>query len=646
MEMNLERSYVIHDIEMYPNLFLLCTQDVQTMERHSFEISPYKDDRKKMIAYLKHLKKEGKVLVGYNSYGYDGKLLSKALNNMNLPGRELCALLKKHSDNLIQSASYNKFANKLHSYYTLDLMKIWHFDNVNKMTSLKSLEFAMKMDNLQELPYHHNDILSEQEVEVVRNYCWNDIEATYKFFLESLDKIKFRIRMGEIYDLDLTNYNDVKIGEMILLKELEKTMGDSIRKMRTPRSSMDMKDIILPIISFESKEFNTLLTWWKDKVITQTKGQFSELPLDYVEPLLPYCDNTLKKGRLKKLNILYKDVKFDFGTGGIHGVCGSGVWKETEDEELILVDVSSYYPNLARFFFFHPEHIPVEIFVNMIEILYKQRMEGKKVGDNEIVSAIKLALNGALYGKSNSKYSFMFDPMFMMKICVNGQLLLVSLAEKLMDEGMELIQINTDGILVKLKRSDRHILDKHCQEWQDLTKLSLDYDHFSLVVQKDVNNYLAVYTNGKIKEKGTAFTTSPDWHQNHSSLVIQKAIKAYFIDGVAPEVFIQKADIYDFFLRGKVKKYHKLIMRGEEDVETQRIVRYLVTNEGVSLIKIMPPLAKKPDEWREENLEADWLCTVCNDLRGVDLEELRENINYEYYLERIYKVIKTVEDEN
>lgn len=638
-------NFEIHDIEIYKNLFLMCTENVHTRERNIFEISPYKDDRVELIAYLQKLKDENIVLVGYNSHNYDGKILTKTLNNMNLKGRDLCALLKKHSDNLIRSAYYNNFANKLHSYYTLDLLKIWHFDNEAKMTSLKSLEFAMKMDNLQELPFEHDAILSEQDIEVVRKYCWNDIEATYQFFLESEDKIKFRKRMGDIYGLDLTNYNDVKIGEMILLKELEKTIPD-IKNMRTPRTVMRMKDIVLPIITFNSVEFNTLLTWWKDKVITQTKGQFSELDLDYVKPLLPYCDNTLKKGKLKKLNIVYKGVQFDFGTGGIHGVCGAGIWREDEEYELILVDVSSYYPNLARFFKFHPEHIPVEIFVAMIVTLYNQRMQGKSDGDNEIVSAIKLALNGALYGKSNSKYSFMFDPMFMMKICVNGQLLLVSLAEKLMDSGMELIQINTDGILVRVKKSDRHILDKHCNDWMNLTNLSLDYDHFSLVVQKDVNNYLAVYTNGKVKEKGAAFSTNPEWHKNHSSLVVQKAIKAYFVHGEDPLKFIQKANIYDFFLRGKVQKNHKLLMRGEEDVETQKIVRYIVSNEGVSLIKVMPPLQKNPGEWREEELEAGWKCTVCNDLRGVDLEELRENVNYEYYLQRIYKVINTIENED
>lgn len=632
---------IIFDIEIFPNYFLLCSEEVVSHVRKSFEISQYRDDRKEMMEYI-FSKEEPKVMFGYNNIGYDSRLLSRIITNYKWKGKALVEDLKKFSDNIIKSDVYRNYTERVKSVLNIDLMLIHHFNNEAKRCSLKDLEFAMRMKNIQDLPFHHNKILTKSEQEEVREYCWNDIEATLAFYHESFSKIQFRERMGKIYNLSLANYNDVKIGEVILKDELQKTIPD-IHRMRTHRQEMKMEEIILPIISFDSIEFNTLLEWWRDKVITQTKGQFSELDLDYVAPLLPYCNNKLKKGKLAKLNILYKGVQFDFGTGGIHGVCGSGIWREDDEYELILVDVSSYYPNLARFMRFHPEHIPVEIFVEMIVTLYNQRMKGKADGDDEIVSAIKLALNGALYGKSNSEYSFMFDPMFMMKICVNGQLLLVSLAEKLMNAGMELIQINTDGILVKLKRTDRAILDKFCNEWMQLTSLKLDYDHFSLVVQKDVNNYLAVHTNGKIKEKGAAFTTKPEWYQNHSSLVVQKALHAYFIDNKDPSEFLEEHDnIFDFFIRGKVRNIDKLVMRSEEgDIQIQKTCRYLVTTEGIELVKIMPPTAKQ--EIRETRLEAGWKCTVHNDLRGVDLERLKESIDYSYYLLQINKIIETIE---
>ena len=120
----------------------------------------------------------------------------------------------------------------------------------------------------------------------------------------------------------------------------------------------------------------------------------------------------------------------------------------------------------------------------------------------------------------------MYDPMFMMKICLNGQLLLVSLCEQIMDEDIEVIQINTDGILCKVHKSQRERLDFLCDEWMKLTKLSLDYDFFDLIVQRDVNNYLGRMTNGYIKRKGAfdwKYAENGDWHKNFSQLAVYKA---------------------------------------------------------------------------------------------------------------------------
>ena len=295
------------------------------------------------------------------------------------------------------------------------------------------------------------------------------------------------------------------------------------------------------------------------------------------------------KGVFKK-SVLYGGVKYDFGLGGIHGTCGPGIFKSDDEGELILVDVSSYYPNLAIKNRFYPKHLS-EKFCDVGDKLYQQRMQAKKDGDNQMVSAIKLALNGALFGKSNDEHSAMYDTAFMLNITINGQLLLCMLAEQITDAGIKIIQINTDGILVKVNKVNRLILDQLCNKWMELTKLKLDYDHFDLVIQRDVNNYLGLFTDGKIKYKGT-FAIDKPWEKNHSMKVVSMAVKEYFVNDIPVRDTIEShKEIFDFCISQKVGKqfnveYHYIKGTSHIIERAQRLNRFFVSKKGGSLVKV------------------------------------------------------------
>lgn len=302
----------IYDIELFSNMFLLCAMNIDTKEKLQFEISKKIDNRKKLIEWVS----TKPILIGYNNLQYDCRVLKKCIQLKHLPGRNLLGILKAYSSEVIN--------DKRSDFYPItpqiDLMKIHHFDNKAKMTSLKLLEFNMGLENIESLPYPHYATLTDAQKEKVRSYCWNDIHATYEFYLKTLDKLKFREFISEKYGIDATNYNDTKIGEYILIDKIHKATGweiSKIKNMGTDRESMAIKDLIFPYITFNSVEFNTLVDWWKTKTITETKGQFSGLDLEDVKPILPYCNNKLSKGKLKNLNIIYKGIQYDFGTGGI-----------------------------------------------------------------------------------------------------------------------------------------------------------------------------------------------------------------------------------------------------------------------------------------------------------------------------------------
>ncbi len=478
----------VYDLEINPNLFLYVGMNVETREIFKFEISQRIDQRIELLNHLKTIK----VMIGFNNLSFDYPLIHYFLRLLkkNPTGKQLVNLLYHKGQSLINAENRwgNMIKNPLISQ--VDLFYINHYDNFAKSTSLKLLEFNLGMDNIQTLPYPHDKHLTFEEIDHVITYCENDVEATYQFYLKNIDKIKFRNRMSKIYDQNLMNSNDVAIGGAILLKALSDKLGidaHTINKMRTYRQSINIGEIILPYTKFESPQMQVFLEWWRNKTITETKGQFSGLPLEDVQPLLPYCNTKLVKGKLKNLNIIIKGFQFDLGLGGVHATSHPGVWNSDNKGDLILVDVSSYYTNLAAMNGFHPAHLPQEIFVAVILMLYEQRMAGRQVGDKEVVKAIKLALNGYLYGSSNSEHSFMYDPQFTMSITVNGQLSLIMLAEQIMKINIEIIQVNTDGILVKCPKEKRATLDQIVAWWESITKLKLDYDHFELIAQRDVN---------------------------------------------------------------------------------------------------------------------------------------------------------------
>lgn len=641
----------IYDIEMYPNFFLTVFYCLETKVHYIFEISKRKDDTKELASFLS--KNKGCTLIGFNNVAYDYQMLHYFILQLNkgLKPAQLVGRLFKKSINLgnaIKKGINTKIRKPL--FKNIDLFLINHFNNKAKMVSLKELEFNMRMKNIQELPFPFDKAVTYEQMDVLIEYCKHDVKATELFYEHCLPNIEFRERMSELYKIDLTNANDVKIGEEILIDALSKKLEwdrEDIKSMRTHRNAMKIAEIVLSYISFSSEEFRTFLHWWKTKVIYETKGQFSKIPLEDVAEILPYTFRKFvsKNTKLEKLNIVYKDFQFDFGTGGIHGIISPGIWKANEDYQLILVDVSSYYPNLSSKNGFCPAHFPKEMFVEIVDMLYQQRMKGKKDGDMQIVKAIKLALNGALYGKSNDKFSCMYDPQMMMSICVNGQLLLVMLAEQFLNANIQVVQINTDGILIYVNRNKKDFVDKLCNRWMELTKLKLDYDHFDLVAQKDCNNYIARYTNGKVKTKGAAFSYKLDWHKNHSALVIPKAVESYFLNNVSPEEFIpnhakQSENIYDFFLRAKlVKREYKLYGRmGDERHRLQKITRYFVAKEGMILEKEMPPLKDKV-ETRISAIEKGFQVIPCNDLSNFNSEEIRDNINYQYYINKAQKII-------
>lgn len=337
------------------------------------------------------------------------------------------------------------------------------------------------------------------------------------------------------------------------------------------------------------------------------------------------------------LNVVINGFRFDFGVGGIHGSVTSTIVREDEENDIEDADVSSYYPNMAISNKVYPLHLG-ETFCKIYKDVYEQRKSyGKGTPENAVM---KLALNG-VYGDSNSEYSPFYDASYTMKITINGQLSLCLLAERLLTiDGLEIIQINTDGLTVKKPRSSKEQYRKICEQWMKDVKLELEFADYESMHIRDVNNYIACYTNGKRKYKGAYVFDGLGWHQDHSAKVIQMAASAEMLDGVPVEDFIRNhKNKYDFLLRTKVPRNSSLVLIKEledgdvHETKLQNICRYYACKEGGKLVKIMPPLEGKT-EFRRMGIDTDWNVAVCN-----NIDDFQWNIDYDYYINEAKKLV-------
>lgn len=656
---DLSRLYT-YDIEIFPNFFVLKARNITTGKEFLFEISPRRDDSHLLLSFLRTIP----TLIGYNNLNFDYRLLEAIINMMvkepKLKRSEMVTRLKLLANSIVEE----KFRSKPRRVLIpqIDLMVIPRFDK--RKISLKELEFAMRMENIETLPFPHDKVLTEEDMGVIINsYLPNDIEATSRFYEIMKNEIIARYEASIEYQYDMMNLSNPVMGERIFRLLFKKEYGtDDLGK--TVNEYIDVKDVLFDYISFNEEPFKRIHNFFKSQRIYQLKGAFSKIPFENLAELEGYYERIKTVGVQKNLNVIFDGITCVYGVGGIHGSIRRAII-ESNDEYIILdLDVSSFYPNLAIKNRFYPRHLG-EIFCDIMEREYDAR---QRIPKTDSRNKSKKELINSVFGKSNEEFSFFFDSSYTVKTTVNGQLLLSMLAENIIrgSEESKLIQVNTDGVSVLIKRSDFENVEGIYKAWEALTKLKLEAVVYKKMIIRDCNNYIWIKENGDRKRKG-AYEWKPDIEKDHSMLIVPKAVENFYLTGETVEDFINRhEDIYDFMLRGKVDSSSKLIIRkeGSEDIVCQRLSRYYISKEGGTLLKIMKPIITEENQHlpkyakyvadkekyiskfslRETNLQSGWLVTIANDLRNINKEELLSSINREYYIKEARKLLIGTEE--
>ena len=442
------------------------------------------NDAKKLEEYFNAHDKE--IWIGYNNRRYDQYIMKAILAGLD-PKEVNDWMIKEKKYGWQFSSSFNK-------------IKMINFDTALRTdTGLKTLEAFMGNDIREsDVDFNIDRKLTPEEIADTIKYCTHDVEQTVEVFLER--KAEFDAAMGlvKIFKLPLEDMG--KTGA----QRVAKILGGKGKRFHNSKGESDEFDF--PIAeTLKLTKYKAVAKWYRN-------------PENY--------------DYKKVQKVMIAGVEHTLAWGGIHGAIkkyyGEGIF--------LMADVTAYYPSLQlRYKYGYRNMGNPENF----EKIHGENLRLKETGDKVARLPYKIADN-AISGQLKDKNSSLYDPRDNNAICVNGQLLLVDLIEKV-EPHCQLIQSNTDGILLKLNSiDDFELLDDIVWEWEKRTGMRMGFEIYTKVFQKDVNNYLLVNAEGKTKTKG-AYTKSLSRVDNDLP-IINKAMVDFMVHGIPVEKTIRECD--------------------------------------------------------------------------------------------------------
>jgi hypothetical protein len=677
------KAVFVFDIEVFQNIFHCSVKDTETNTIYKFEISERKNQLRELVKFFKQVNKyitwgeyytttkqieSNIIFCGYNNLHYDNPIINYIIEYedtlMNHNVFTICSSIFNLSKTITTSKEDNIDAWKHWKYQiwfdTFDILTMLYSNKLR--VGLKEIQVTMQYPNVQEFVCDWTKPLPLEDFDSMIDYNINDIESTSELLNRCKVAVDLRIAIEDEYGVRVLSKDGVNIGMKILTqKYLEKTglTWWDIEGLRSPMDYIPLKDVILPFIKYDSPILNRVLEDMKSQVVSPGRKGYEN-------------------------NFVFAGLRYTVGVGGIHSKNDPEIIIPKEDEMLIDIDVASLYPSMLIEYGFYPKHLGPE-FLEVYSQIKNERIEAKHNGDKVKNETLKLALNG-LSGNLQNEHNFCYSPEAVMKIRINGQLLLLMLAEKLTQVGCRIIQANTDGLFVLLKKDNYQQVNTICRNWEQLTKLTLEEERFEAMYQYAINDYIAVTTlypdmkkrflSGEtiirkstkkpytcieeiqedfIKTKGM-FITKVLLGKGLSAKIIPEAIIKYFVDGIPVEQTIKECkDIKKFLMSEKTGKQWHVEYMNKEQQRTNRF--YASTNggylwkwkdtghkEGEIITYIEPYVGEhkyKASARQYQNMLTASGVTLLNKFDDKPIEERK--INYRYYLREALKIIEELQ---
>lgn len=509
----------------------------------------------------------------------------------------------------------------------------------------------------------------------IMHYNLNDVFIVCEMIRLYIDEVRLRYNISKAYAVDVLSSSRSNIADNLFVKFYSEFSGlaeSQWRGRKTERTAMSFKRVIFPFIKFKTKELQELLEEMKKVVIYSIgKKALKEIAPKY--PELKYLKTNNESGwfEVKINNLIYT-----IATGGLHSQdiprelkskltfvddwklsdCKEGgskeedapsIWDVITDNSYIYVhwDIASFYPSIMDVYKIAPAHMNEGVFVKLIHWLKETRVTAKHSKEDYIdgipkdvlAQVLKIVIN-SIYGKLGFEKGDICDRLAVLKVTINGQLMIMMLCESLELAGIEVVSANTDGIVVKLHKKNKAKFEEIADEWKRLTKLDADSEEYRCYINRDINNYVIEELNGKVSYKGALHPTmyAVDLQKGYDMPIVAKAVVDYFLnDKPILETLYECKNILDFCKTQNVgRQFHVEFTVGTKREILQKNVRFYVTNKGGVIEKV------NDNSGDRSGLCAGKQVTILNTLDDKRIEY--RNINYSYYYQEALKIIDPI----
>ena len=464
---------IVIDTEVYKDYFLLSALEPATGKIWHFEKFEGHDLDIKSVRSLMSTC----ITISFNGNSFDLGIIYGALSGWSNEN------LKKFCDEIIKSnlASWQIFRK-----YHVDVSSNWdHIDIIEVapgQSSLKIYGARLHAPTVQDLPIEPDASISPEQRSLMRDYCVNDLQTTWALY-QSLEKqIELRERMSGQYGIDLRSKSDAQIAETVIKSELHKMTGREYRKPNIDDSTV-FRYLDPKIISFKTQQLKDIF-----KLVTTIPFRLAD-------------NGSVKMpDELAKAQIKIGDTEYSLGIGGLHSCEKTRLVRADAEHRLFDYDVASYYPNIILQQNLAPKSMGAP-FLKVYQSIVDRRIKAKKEGDKVTANTLKICVNGS-FGKLGSKWSALYAPDLMIQTTITGQLALLMLIESMEIAGISVVSANTDGVVLRCPIGKINEMENIAFDWMLDTSYELERAEYSVLASRDVNNYVAVKTDGEIKRKG------------------------------------------------------------------------------------------------------------------------------------------------
>ena len=464
---------LVLDIECYADYALFMFKSLKNGKVRYFELYDDHDFNRQHLAT---------VMAKYQTISFNGLSYDLPIIQAAIEGQDNEAL-KNLSDEIIKSnkpswviCKQNDINVPLDQWDHIDLIEV-----APGIASLKLYGARLNAPKMQDLPIAPDAIITPKAHPLMRTYCENDLDTTILLYKALTPQIKLREAMSEQYRIDLRSKSDAQIAEAVIKSELKKKSGRNYK----PRKMKDDETIRYKnpqIVEFQTPELTEIF----QKLLNHEFGFMG--------------NGAIKMPKwLKDAKIKIGDAEYNMGIGGLHS-CEKSQLVRSNGGLLLEYDVASYYPNIILQQKLSPKTMGKE-FLKLYRGIVERRLTAKAAKKMVTANTLKIVLNGS-FGKLGSKFSALYAPELLLQVTITGQLCLLMLIERMENAGIKIVSANTDGIVCQCGLDLERTMKLTAWDWMLDTTYSLERTDYELLASRDVNSYMAVKGDGKVKRKG------------------------------------------------------------------------------------------------------------------------------------------------